>query len=87
MKTKNKIFESDEKSKGPIILVPDEDLPKTIDKYKGKDVKLMTIEGNIVENNIDVIEPKDPETIKYLSNVVDSKTGEISKPFTISGKQ
>lgn len=35
----------------------------------------------------EVIEPKDQETIKYLSNVVDSKTGDISKPFTISDKK
>lgn len=33
-----------------------------------------------------VIEPKDKGTIKYLSNVKDSKTGEVSKPFTIGGK-
>jgi hypothetical protein len=35
----------------------------------------------------EVIEPKDPATIKYLSNVVDSNTGEVSKPFTISDKK
>jgi hypothetical protein len=33
-----------------------------------------------------VIEPKDQATIKYLSNVKDQNTGEISKPFTIDGK-
>ena len=33
------------------------------------------------------IEPKDPETIKYLSNIKDNKTGEISKPFTIGDKR
>lgn len=33
------------------------------------------------------IEPKDKETIKYLSNVKDSKTGEMSKPFTIGAKK
>lgn len=33
-----------------------------------------------------VIEPQDQATIKYLSNVKDSKTGEISKPFTIGDK-
>lgn len=32
------------------------------------------------------IEPKDQGTIKYLSNVKDSNTGEISKPFTIGVK-
>ena len=33
-----------------------------------------------------IIEPQDKSTIKYLSNVKDSKTGEISKPFTIGDK-
>lgn len=33
-----------------------------------------------------IIEPQDPETIKYLSNVKDDKTGEISKPFNLGGK-
>ena len=33
-----------------------------------------------------IIEPQNKSTIKYLSNVKDSKTGEISKPFTIGGK-
>lgn len=32
-----------------------------------------------------IIEPQDPETIKYLSNVKDDN-GEISKPFNIDGK-
>ncbi len=32
------------------------------------------------------IEPQDPETIKYLSNVKDSETGEVSKPFNLGGK-
>lgn len=41
----------------------------------------------IAEDKVDaVIEPQDKETIKYLSNIKDDKTGEISKPFTISGK-
>lgn len=34
----------------------------------------------------ETIEPKDKETIKYLSNIKDSTTGEVSKPFTIRGK-
>ena len=33
-----------------------------------------------------VIEPQDQATIKYLSNVKDSNTGEISQPFTIADK-
>lgn len=35
----------------------------------------------------DIIEPKDKATIKYLSNVRDAKTGDISKPFSIGGKK
>ena len=34
-----------------------------------------------------IIEPKDPETLKYLSNVMDSNTGDVSKPFNIGDKQ
>jgi len=34
-----------------------------------------------------VIEPQDQQTIKYLSNVKDVKTGEISQPFTIKDKK
>jgi len=87
MKTKNKIFEED---KEPTVLTTQKELKKTL-KTLGTDTKanvmVLPDEDKIMENNIDVIEPKDPETIKYLSNVVDSKTGEISKPFTISGKQ
>lgn len=40
---------------------------------------------SMTENDA-VIEPQDPETIKYLSNVKHHDTGEISKPFSISGK-
>jgi hypothetical protein len=87
MKTKNKIFEED---KEPTVLTTQQDLKKTL-KTLGTDAKanvmVLPDDGKLIENDIDVIEPKDPETIKYLSNVVDSKTGEISKPFTISGKQ
>lgn len=33
------------------------------------------------------IAPKDKATIKYLSNVKDATTGEVSKPFTIANKR
>ena len=33
------------------------------------------------------IEPQDKATIKYLSNVKDSKTGKVSQPFTIADKK
>ena len=43
------------------------------------------VSGGVSEN--ETIEPKDKETIKYLSNVIDNKTGELSKPFTIADKR
>lgn len=39
-------------------------------------------ENNMMEPEA-IIEPRDMATIKYLSNVKDSNTGEISQPFTI----
>ena len=40
----------------------------------------------MMEQDEAIIKPQDKATIKYLSNVKDEKTGEISKPFTIGGK-
>ena len=34
-----------------------------------------------------VITPQDTATIKYLSNVIDNKTGEVSQPFTIGAQK
>jgi len=34
-----------------------------------------------------IIEPQDQATIKYLSNVIDKESGEVSKPFTIDNKK
>ena len=43
--------------------------------------------GGVYETEVDgVIGPQDPETIKYLSNVKDPNTGELSKPFVIGDK-
>ncbi len=42
--------------------------------------------SSIMEEPEAVIEPKDQATIKYLSNVIDDKTGKISQPFTIADK-
>lgn len=41
--------------------------------------------SSMLEN--EVIEPQDVNTIKYLSNVKDKQSGEVSKPFTISDKR
>lgn len=50
----------------------------------------MSMAGAMEENEMmepeAVIEPQDQATIKYLSNVKDLNTGEISKPFNIGGK-
>jgi hypothetical protein len=45
------------------------------------------VEPNIAPTKPEAkIEPQDKATIKYLSNVKDAKTGEISKPFKIADK-
>ena len=41
--------------------------------------------GSVTEDDA-VIEPQDQATIKYLSNVRDPETTEVSKPFTIADK-
>lgn len=50
-------------------------------KKLGNDVNV-----NVVDENA-VIEPQDQATIKYLSNVKDTKTGKVSQPFTIGDKR
>jgi hypothetical protein len=79
---KKKINEVD----SPTIMVPKSDLKQTISDLKGQKVNILPIDGSITETD-DVIEPKDRATIKYLSNVKDANTGEISKPFTIGDKK
>jgi CRISPR/Cas system CMR-associated protein Cmr5 small subunit len=59
--------------------------PKTPIKITGD--KPETNSALSEDNSDTVIEPKDKSTIKYLSNVKDSKTGKISKPFTIGDKK
>lgn len=56
-----------------------------IEVYFTKDNSSDTSISDLFETG-EVIEPQDQATIKYLSNVKDTKTGEISKPFTIDGK-
>lgn len=43
--------------------------------------------SSMMEQPEAVIQPQDQATLKYLSNVIDNNTGEISKPFIISGKK
>lgn len=51
----------------------------------------MSMAGAMEENEIlkpeAVITPQDKATLKYLSNVKDVKTGQISKPFTIGAQR
>lgn len=72
--------------KKPTVITTSDGLKKTIQDIGDNHNVNIVVTDKI--NEVDaVIEPKDPETIKYLSNVIDSRTGEISKPFNISGKQ
>lgn len=43
--------------------------------------------ASMMEQPEAVIQPQDTQTLKYLSNVIDKETGEISKPFTIDSKR
>jgi hypothetical protein len=70
-KVKGKISPEDKKN---LTLVPDDDI---------KAMGLMEDDDEIDA----VIEPQDKATIKYLSNVIDKNTNEVSKPFTIDGKK
>ena len=60
--------------------------PKTPIKITGlSPVPSLTEDGDTLEPEA-VITPQDKATIKYLSNVKDAKTGKVSKPFNINGK-
>lgn len=49
-------------------------------------ISTATNQSSVSEDD-SVIKPTDVNTIKYLSDVKDSKSGEISKPFTIGDKK
>jgi hypothetical protein len=63
---------------------------KNIEVVLSKDQKGMSISDLLETDEIlepeAVIAPQDKATIKYLSNVKDSNTGEISQPFNIGDK-
>ena len=91
MKNKNKIQEGMFDSKKPTVYATKDELPDVISKVGDKADVHVVKDGLLdvfnVEENVDaVIEPQDQATLKYLSNVVDDKTGEISKPFNIGEK-
>lgn len=61
--------------------------PKTPVKITG-DKPAPSITGSLTEDEPEgVIQPQDNATIKYLSNVKDSKTGQVSAPFNIGDKR
>lgn len=60
------------------------DKPKTSSSSTSNS-SISTSMSQMMEN--EVIEPQDINTIKYLSNIKDKQTGEISKPFTIADKR
>jgi len=95
MKNKNKINEGDKFE----LRVTQDDLkdPQTTQKLAAlqktnKNLEVKLSKDNDTQSISDlfetdaVIEPQDQATIKYLSNVKDVNTGEVSKPFTIADK-
>jgi hypothetical protein len=88
MKNKNKIQEVTlgGGKKSPTIIVPRNELKQTLNDLKGQEVNVVTTNQSLTEIDA-VIEPQDQATIKYLSNVIDNNTGEVSKPFVIGDKQ
>lgn len=89
MKNKNKIQEVTlgGGQKSPTIIIPKSKLKQTLSDLKGTSTNIMPVDDSLLGEVDAVIEPQDPETIKYLSNVIDNNTGEISKPFVIGDKQ
>lgn len=63
--------------KGARVFTNQQNLKKTVDMLKGKDVDVVVTDG---------VEEKGNTALEYVSEVIDESTGEISKPFTISGK-
>lgn len=63
--------------KGARVFTNQQNLKKTLDALKDKEVDVVVTDG---------VEEKGHKTLEYVSEVVDDKTGEISKPFTIGGK-
>ena len=60
--------------------------PKTPVTIIDKDQVQVTEEDEMLEPEA-IITPQDNATIKYLSNVKDSKTGKVSQPFTIGAQK
>jgi len=87
MKKNNKINEDINADKTTVILnkkdLGDSSVQQNIQKL-GKDVNVSIVDEDVLAGGI---EPQDDATIKYLSQVKDQKTGQISKPFSIDSKK
>lgn len=58
-----------------------------LDPKNVKSKSMAQMEENEMAEPEAVIEPQDSATIKYLSNVIDNQSGEISQPFSIDAKR
>jgi hypothetical protein len=91
MKNKNKLQEGMFDTKKTTVYATKDELQDVISKV-GDKADVHVVKDGVLdvfneEKNVDaVIEPQDQATIKYLSNVVDDKTGKISEPFNIGDK-
>jgi len=73
---------NDEKGKSKLS-IPSSDVLANASAIEDFTKKVKDVDIEITED----IEPQDTQTIKYLSKVKDSKSGEVSKPFTIQSKR
>jgi hypothetical protein len=91
MKNKNKLQEGMFDTKKTTVYAKKDEL-KDVIRTVGDEADVHVVKDGVLdvfneEENVDaVIEPQDQATIKYLSNVVDDKTGKISEPFNIGDK-
>jgi len=86
MKNKNKIKESLQMDMTTYKKVKGTIDPKTPITITGDKPQVTSTQQSPISETDAIIKPQDKATIKYLSNLKDNDTGEISKPFTINGK-
>lgn len=63
--------------KGARVFTNQQNLKKTLDTLKDKEVDVVVTDGMVDRGS---------KTLEYVSEVIDETTGQISKPFTIAGK-
>ena len=86
MKNKNRQIKEGLGDDGTTVYTSPQELTRTVDALKGKEVDVQVVPNSMFTEVDSVIEPQDQETIKYLSNVIDDKTGKVSQPFNIADK-